>query len=101
MMERNPYVLPIREKQGWQKVGIKRATKFPGFCQTHDDRLFKQADSINEKNITPKALTFLSYRTFAMEMRKKEVYADSLKGILKYRDKFIDPNAGEGRCLSR
>ena len=96
LVERNPYLLPIREKQGWQKVGIKRATIFPGFCQTHDDRLFKQADSINEKNITAKAVAFLSYRTFAMEMRKKEVYADYLKGFFKHRDKFVDPNAGEG-----
>jgi len=92
VMERNPSVFPIRDTQGWKKIGINEATKFPGFCQIHDDKLFRQADSISDKNLMPKALTFLSYRTFAMEMRKKEVYSDHLKVLLNYSDKFVDPN---------
>ena len=93
VMERNPSVFPMRDSQGWRKIGINEATKFPGFCQTHDNKLFRQADLISDKNLTPKALMFLSYRTFAMEMRKKEVYSDHLKALLNYSDKFVDPNA--------
>ena len=93
VMERNPSVFPLRDSQGWRKIGINEATKFPGFCQTHDDKLFRQADSISDKNLTPKALTFLSYRTFAMEMRKKEVSSEQLKVLLNYSDKFVDPSA--------
>ena len=93
VMERNPSFFTIRERQGWRKIGVNKATKFPGFCKTHDNKLFKQADSISEKNLTPKALSHLSYRTFAMEMRKKEIYAELMKDLLKHSDKFIDHNA--------
>jgi len=96
VMERSSSIFPLREKQGWERIGIQKATIFPGFCKSHDNQLFKQADSINKNNLAPKALMFLSFRTFAMEMRKKDIYANHLNAILKRRDKFIDPNAEEG-----
>lgn len=66
----------------WKSVGIGKASIFKGFCKDHDGQLFKQADSISEKNLAKEALLSLAYRTFAMEMRKKEFHADLTGRIL-------------------
>lgn len=96
VMARSSSIFPLREKPGWKRIGIQKATIFPGFCKSHDNQLFNQADSINKNNLAPKALMFLSFKIFAMEMRKKEIEAKKLNAMLKHRDKFIDPNAEEG-----
>ena len=95
VMQRNFNSLPPRPRPGWTKIGIGKATRFPGFCKQHDNALFKKADSVGQHNITPKALSLLSFRTFALEMRKKEIYADQSKRILIHKDNFIDPTAAE------
>jgi len=95
VMKRNFSALPPRATPGWTKIGIGKATRFPGFCREHDDALFKQADSLGQHNITLKALAFLSFRTFALEMRKKEIFSDQGKRLLRHKDKFIDPTAAE------
>lgn len=74
--------LPERSSQLWEPIGVGKASVFKGFCGNHDDKLFKQADSISEKNLTKEALLSLAYRTFAMEMRKKEFYADLTGRVL-------------------
>ena len=72
----------------WKPIGINKVSKFPGFCATHDDELFKEVDSIRETNISSKPLTYLAFRTFAMEMRKKEFEADKIDLIHKYFKKM-------------
>lgn len=95
VMERNFNSLPPRQTLGWTKKGIGKATRFPGFCNKHDSELFRQADSVKKHNITPKALSLLSFRTFALEMRKKEIGADQNKRMLIHKDNFIDPMGAE------
>jgi len=95
VMQRNFNLLPPRENIGWEEIGIRKATRFHGFCNSHDDKLFKQADSISKKNITLKALALLSFRTFALEMRKKEIYSNQSKRMLFHQNKFIDPGAAD------
>lgn len=74
---------PTSPQPGWRKIGINKASIFPGFCSKHDDKLFNQADSLSIENINKKALYFLSFRTFASEMRKKEYHADTFDRILQ------------------
>lgn len=95
VMQRNLNPLPLRMPMGWSSVSIGKSSRFPGFCNNHDQDLFKKADLIGGNNITQKALALLSFRTFALEMRKKEVMSDQISRLLFYRDKFIDPSAVE------
>ena len=91
----NLNVFPIRTTRGWSTIGIDKATRFPGFCPYHDNELFKQVDILHMNNITNKALANLAFRTFALEMRKKEIMSDQSSRLLFHWNKFIDPNAAE------
>lgn len=93
VVERDFSIFPSGTKLGWKEVGINKATKFPGFCNQHDTRLFRQADSLGKSNLNPKALTMLSFRTFALEMRKKEISADRIRRLLLHKDKFPNTEA--------
>jgi hypothetical protein len=66
----------------WEPIGINKVSKFPGFCAAHDNELFKKVDSISSN-----PLTYLVFRTFAMEMRKKEIEADKIDLLLNYLKK--------------
>lgn len=66
----------------WKETSLKKVSTFPGFCTKHDDMLFKKVDSMTETNISSKSLAYLAFRTFAMEMRKKEYHANVIDLIL-------------------
>lgn len=83
VMGRDLVSFPTSPQPGWRKVVINKASIFPGFCSKHDNKLFTQADSISIENINKKALYSLSFRTFALEMRKKEYHADTFDRILQ------------------
>jgi hypothetical protein len=86
--ERDFSIFPPRTRLGWKNKGINKATTFPGFCSQHDIKLFRQADSLGKSNLNQKALTMLSFRTFALEMRKKEIWADHIRRLLLHKDKL-------------
>jgi len=56
----------------FQKVGIKWASTFKGFCGKHDNKYFSMTDVISQENISKETLTMLAFRTFAYEERTKE-----------------------------
>ncbi len=94
VIEKNFRAFPETPSPEWKKIGVNKATVFPGFCSKHDAKLFRQADAINDKNLHDNALWSLSFRTFAMEMRKKEYYAHFTDKILKQDNEILyDPGA--------
>lgn len=105
---RNHHLLSLKPFPEWKEIGTKKATTFPGFCSIHDDDLFKKVDSISDKNLSSKTLAYLAFRTFALEMRKKEYYADITDQILNCDKKLFDQiriealdglNGGFKNCL--
>lgn len=82
VMERDLRSFPMSPQPGWKAVRIGKASTFPGFCSTHDHKLFNQADSIGLENISERALYFLTLRTFSLEMRKKEYHSDTFDRII-------------------
>lgn len=107
-MERNYHGFPSQPFPEWKKTGVNRATVFYGFCSKHDGKLFRQADAISQNNLNSKALLSLAFRTFAMEMRKKDYYGDLTDRILKQGEGILDYlgadhldgyNAGLKNCL--
>lgn len=93
----------------WEEIGLIKVSTFPGFCSIHDDNLFKEVDSISDINISSNALAYLAFRTFAMEMRKKEYSADLIDSIMndlieniggEATDLSDNPNDGFKNCLN-
>ncbi len=66
----------------WKQIGLTKVSTFSGFCSTHDNDLFKEVDSISDTNLSSKSLAYLAFRTFAMEMRKKE-YCDEMIDLIQ------------------
>lgn len=91
VIERDFSIFPPRATMGWKKIGINKATTFPGFCNHHDTKLFHQADSLGAGNLNQKPLTMLSFRTFALEMRKKEIWADAIRRVKLRLNKIPNP----------
>ena len=56
----------------FQKIGIKRASAFKGFCAKHDQKYFGAVDNIDPQNISKETIAKLAFRTFAYEERVKE-----------------------------
>jgi hypothetical protein len=81
----------------WKEIGLIKVSTFHGFCSRHDDKLFKEVDSISDINISSNALAYLAFRTFAMEMRKKEYNADMIDS---FKNNGIENIDGEVTDLS-
>jgi hypothetical protein len=66
----------------FKQIGINDAFTFPGFCDVHDNNLFKEIEcsSVNFEGYRPALL--LSYRARANERRKKEIAIDWCEKIL-------------------
>jgi hypothetical protein len=69
----NPFNSPIFS---FQKIGIKMALTFPGFCNKHDTEIFREieTESIDLKSYRTNLL--FSYRILVNELRKKEILID-------------------------
>ncbi|NVE95927.1 SEC-C metal-binding domain-containing protein [Altererythrobacter lutimaris] len=59
-----------------QKVGIKKASTFYGFCADHDNRTFKPAESADQPNENVAFL--LSYRALCFEVYTKKIGLQTL-----------------------
>jgi hypothetical protein len=70
----------------FQKIGVKRASTFKGFCSKHDNEYFTTVDSIDLQNITKETLTRLAFRTFSYEQRTKEKMLFFSNYIIAYVD---------------
>lgn len=92
------FAFPKNPTPKWEEISLIKVSTFPGFCSTHDDALFKKVDSITDTNISSNALASLAFRTFAMEMRKKEYYSDMIDSIMENIIEYI--GAGELDDLS-
>ena len=93
----------------WKEVGVNTVTRFQGFCSIHDNKLFGKVDSISDKIFSSKTLAYLAFRTFAMEIRKKENIAGFYDLILSHDKSLFDPrvvkylsakNNGVKNCLN-
>lgn len=63
----------VRDFGLWfQKIGVKRASTFKGFCAKHDHKYFGAVDNIDPQDITKETLAKLAFRAFAYEERAKE-----------------------------
>lgn len=91
------FAFPKNPIPNWEEISLIKVSTFPGFCSTHDDALFKKVDSINDINISSNALASVAFRTFAMEMRKKEYFADMIDSIM---NNVIENIGGELTDLS-
>jgi len=67
----------------FKKIGINEAFTFPGFCNGHDTKLFKEIETgeIDLKDYRTNLL--FSYRILANELRKKEILIDWFSKNLK------------------
>lgn len=66
----------------FEPVGIKKASIFKGFCNKHDNEYFRVVDNLNPANLTKEALFRLAFRTFAMQVRAKELRRNTLSAII-------------------
>jgi hypothetical protein len=93
IIERGFDYFQFKPMPDWKRTGIKRAATFLGFCKSHNDKLFKQVDSIGDRSLNHKVLFALAFRTFSLEMRKKEYQADETKRILLRAKNIFDKDA--------
>ena len=94
-----PYIFDI------EKISIKKASTFYGFCKYHDNELFKDIDAENI-NIDERTAFLLGYRGFVREYYFKELHAiewNKLRDFIKIPD-CIRPTfniVNENFCLSK
>lgn len=74
----------------FEKIGVKKASTFQGFCQQHDNEYFKQADTINLNMLNKEALSKLAFRSFAYEVRTKQRVLYSTQLMEHYGKGLID-----------
>lgn len=91
VIARKCHFLPRKQSPNWEEVGVNKVTTFKGFCHIHDNKLFERVDLISDKKLSSKTLAHLAFRTFAMETRKKEYYADFFDEILSCDNSLLDP----------
>ncbi|WP_416439573.1 hypothetical protein [Phnomibacter sp. MR] len=74
-----------------KRLGIDNCFKFPGFCNYHDNEIFKFIETHPIDFANPKSLQLFSYRTACLEYRNKEIYLEFIRSKLSvYRDIFPD-----------
>lgn len=64
------------EKLLFQRIGINKAFTFPGFCQKHDNDIFKDIEGKNIDFANYRSYLLFSYRILVNEYRKKEILID-------------------------
>lgn len=57
-------------------MGLKDAFAFPGFCETHDNNIFKEIESTDIQYTEYRTQLLFSYRALMNEKRKKEINID-------------------------
>lgn len=57
-------------KPGLKRIGIGRASTFPGFCALHDDGLFKSIEGVSV-SIDQEAAFLFAYRAMSYELQRK------------------------------
>lgn len=65
------------------RIGINKASLFPGFCSSHDDALFREIDQAVDV-VDEKIAAMIGYRSFARSFRVKERFlrdADLYKSL--------------------
>jgi hypothetical protein len=60
----------------FKSTGWKDAFVFPGFCETHDDKIFKEIETGDLDYTDYRSQLLFSYRATMIEKRKKEIIVD-------------------------
>ena len=80
----------FQQKLRFNKIGINDALTFKGFCQKHDNEIFRsieQNSDINFSNYSTQLL--LSYRGILNELRKKEILIDVYNTMRKNEEVYL------------
>lgn len=83
----------IKESKGIdvQRIGVKKASTFTGFCSYHDNRLFQKIDK-EEFTVDSEYIFLLSYRALCNEIYKKRrsLYeVEELKKVIPFYTKNV------------
>ena len=70
-LKQNVFRSAAEERVAFEKIGIQKASIFPGFCPAHDDALFKSVETGNG-SISDQERILLSFRSVCHELFKKE-----------------------------
>jgi hypothetical protein len=60
-----------------QRIGVGKASTFPGFCERHDAETFREIET-SDITLAMRAMFLLSYRALAFERFRKSVVVDSI-----------------------
>ncbi|MGE0076446.1 MAG: hypothetical protein AB7S48_01150 [Bacteroidales bacterium] len=104
-IEINKHIIEVKPTNIWeidsqgifkyQRIGINEAFSFPGFCPSHDDKIFKPIESNDVDFNNYKVQCLFSYRGLCQEIRRKEQVKQLLTNILEQRKKFSVIDIGE------
>jgi len=79
-----PYFSPPQYVDDWFKeISIGQASLFKGFCGKHDNEFFKSVDDFELTSLDKETLAKLAFRTFAMEIRRKQQASCVLSTIIR------------------
>jgi hypothetical protein len=67
----------------FKKIGVNEAFTFPGFCNKHDNELFKEIETGEIDFKSYKTNLLFSYRILVNELRKKEILIDWFTSIIE------------------
>lgn len=81
-------------------IGIKKAFSHPVFCNTHDNKIFKDIETHPIDLSSHKAHLLLSYRVICTGIRKKEKNAELFKRILN-AETFKGENLSEIKMANK
>ena len=86
------YGLRIGAKKqiGFELISDKKGMAFLGFCENHDNALFKHIEKDNSDFSDYKSKLLFTYRAFSNELRKKEIIIDLF-------DRCINSNTLKGQ----
>lgn len=84
---RNPY---YTEPFFFEKIGINKAFAFPGFCDLHDTKIFKEIETSRLDFTNYRTNLLFSYRILANEIRKKEILIDQFIMHLNELNQYLD-----------
>lgn len=87
-----PKIKPFTEKTqttgAFERIGIKKASTFKGFCNTHDSEVFRPVDTKDLK-ITTENMALLFIRSLYQEQQKKDIAKKFLYQIADSEEPFI------------
>jgi hypothetical protein len=64
----------------FERIGVRKASVFPGFCSTHDHDLFKDVES-GAGTLSERERSLVSYRSICHELYKKELLISAFSNL--------------------